>query len=450
MKKEIHIVHLYATISFEGGDEWSAQFGNDLHDAFVQLDTFETAFDAHNVSIHSLEAFDEKIAQADFIVVSVNQASLELPIYVDHLKNLTVRFDSLKVFKLLHSPLTSTMPVDIEKLLGYRFYNLQSLEQVDFKKYWNKLVDLTYDIIYRVTDRKVIANVYLAETIEKYDFVRDDVKRELLKRGYGVLPYKSHDLRSFSQGYEEDLNNCTLSVHLVGSGNADDITSENVADTQNDLASHYSLTHPEFKRIIWLSEETNELLEDEYLYIEKFKRNKQSLNGAEVVQVPTEKLKNIVLSRLGLVVNTAKEESTNLEVSNNSVYLISEQEDKEELVNVKAKLEAKGLDVITIDYSQNQLDVFKEHRNCLAKCDSVIILHTRDNIKWLRMKVLDLMKAPGYGRTYPFKAKGVYIKDSSLLDKVSSLLDGVIDFSEEGSFGSESVTKFYDKLNSYA
>jgi hypothetical protein len=202
--------------------------------------------------------------------------------------------------------------------------------------------------------------------------------------------------------------------------------------------------------VVWLHEETQDLIEDEFLYIEKFKRDKQALNGAEIVQVPTEKLKNIILSRL------EGSESNDLGISSDSgkavpsVYVIVEQEDLLAFSEVRSKLEYKDLKIITMDFGQEQLEVFRNHRKCLATCDSVVIFHTRNNFKWLKMKLLDLKKAPGYGRKYPFKVKGVYLMNDSMLDKVPSLVDELFKFPKEGNFDTKSVEQFYEKLSTYA
>jgi hypothetical protein len=450
MKKKIHIVYLYVSTAFEGGDEWSAKFGHDLEDAFLQIDGYDTEIEPHNVAIHTLDSFKEKLDVANYVILSLNQKSLDLNFFEDHISVLIESFAASKIFKLLHSPVESTSFSRVDTLLGYRFYNLQTLEQIHFNKYWNKLVDLTYDIIYRFSDRKTLGCVYLAETIEKYDVVRDDVKRELLKRGYDVLPHSSHNDGLVSEDFEKDLKACQLSVHLVGSGDSEHITTANVADLQNEAASQYSLLNPGFKRVVWLHEETQDLIEDEFLYIEKFKRDKQALNGAEIVQVPTEKLKNIILSRL------EGSESNDLGISSDSgkavpsVYVIVEQEDLLAFSEVRSKLEYKDLKIITMDFGQEQLEVFRNHRKCLATCDSVVIFHTRNNFKWLKMKLLDLKKAPGYGRKYPFKVKGVYLMNDSMLDKVPSLVDELFKFPKEGNFDTKSVEQFYEKLSTYA
>lgn len=447
MKKELYIVHLYASTSFKEGDDWSVKFRKDMQDAFLQLDNVTVVVEGHDVVKHNLDLFYEKLATADYVLVSLNQKSAALSAFRSHIKEITNATDKTQILKFLHSPLQGYIPEEVNSLLGYRFYDVDTLEPVNFQRYWNKLIDVAYDILYRFKSRATMGSVFLAETIEKYDPVRDDVKRELLKRGYDVLPYKSHDLSSISRGFEQDLKKAILSIHIIGSGDAEHLTVDNIADTQNELASQFCLTNPDFKRLVWLHEEKNDLFEDEYLYIEKLKRNRQGLNGAEIVQVPTEKLKNIALDRLAEHTSAVADEGL---VFDNSVYLIAEQEDEGLMASVKQELSDIGLRAITIDYQQEQLNVFQNHRDCLAKCDSVLIFHTGDNAKWLKMKLLDLKKAPGYGRKQPFKAKGVFVKKEELLDKTEDLLEGVINFYSGDDFNKSVANKFFDKLRTHA
>jgi hypothetical protein len=53
------------------------------------------------------------------------------------------------------------------------------------------------------------------------------------------------------------------------------------------------------------------------------------------------------------------------------------------------------------------LDVRKRHIENLQNFDGAIIFKGKVNDQWVRMKVLDLLKAPGFGRKKPIQGKAI-------------------------------------------
>ena len=49
------------------------------------------------------------------------------------------------------------------------------------------------------------------------------------------------------------------------------------------------------------------------------------------------------------------------------------------------------------------------HQDNLKFCDGVLIFFGECSGQWVEMKLMDLLKAPGYGRTKPLTAKAVYV-----------------------------------------
>ena len=45
----------------------------------------------------------------------------------------------------------------------------------------------------------------------------------------------------------------------------------------------------------------------------------------------------------------------------------------------------------------------------MIHCDAVLIYYGNADRSWVDMKLMNLMKAPGYGRENPFTAKTVYL-----------------------------------------
>ena len=53
--------------------------------------------------------------------------------------------------------------------------------------------------------------------------------------------------------------------------------------------------------------------------------------------------------------------------------------------------------------------MLEDHKQNLLVCDGVLIFQSQAGEGWLRMKLRELMKLPGYGRTTPLLSKAIYI-----------------------------------------
>ena len=49
------------------------------------------------------------------------------------------------------------------------------------------------------------------------------------------------------------------------------------------------------------------------------------------------------------------------------------------------------------------------HRDNLVNCDAALIYYGQASQLWLRLKMSDLLKAPGWGRTRPMLAQAIYV-----------------------------------------
>ncbi len=63
-------------------------------------------------------------------------------------------------------------------------------------------------------------------------------------------------------------------------------------------------------------------------------------------------------------------------------------------------------------------EVAQYHRDSLVNCDATLIYYGNTNQLWLRLKMMDLLKAPGWGRTKPLLAKAVYASAPETSEKL--------------------------------
>jgi len=102
-----------------------------------------------------------------------------------------------------------------------------------------------------------------------------------------------------------------------------------------------------------------------------------------------------------------------------SVYLVHDKIDHPEIAAYREVIEGSGFKVLEPEFTGDLLDLRKKHIENLRRFDAAIIIKGKVNDQWVRMKVLDLLKAPGFGRKKPIRGKAIL----SVSD-LSSALDG--------------------------
>lgn len=341
-----------------------------------------------------------------------------------------------QVFKVLKSPLTlQEQPPRLRDAIGYDMYQLdaetgQMKEYSDFfsqeaeKQYWMKLVDLAYDIheslislkagdsksgaLKNIFKRKTI---YLAETGHDLSVQRNIIKRELQRHGFIVLP--NHTLPTRVEELEievkKDLEECSMSVHLIGNayGEIPEGADRSVVDIQNKIAAETAVakrqTKDEFSRLIWIAQNLKNASDRQKAFIETIRRDTEAQEGAEILQNPLEDFKNIMREELIDSQDRMVPESK----GSKSIYLVHDRIDLAEVEPIRDVLEKSGFKVLIPAFEGELLDVRKKHIDNLRNFDGAIIYKGKVNDQWVRMKILDLLKAPGFGRNKPIQGKAL-------------------------------------------
>jgi hypothetical protein len=349
-----------------------------------------------------------------------------------------------RVFKVMKSPLTlQEQPPRLRDLIGYEMYQLDTetgtmKEYSDFfsqeaeKQYWMKMVDLAYDIheallilkegeirpeIKNIYKRKAI---YLAETGHDISVQRNIIKRELQRHGYIVLPKNTlpTHIDEVERVVRRDLEECSLSIHLVGSayGEIPEGAERSIVDIQNKIAAEVSLAKrqnkQEFSRLIWIAQNLKNASDRQKAFIENLKRDTEAQEGAEILQNPLEDFKNIMREEL----MESQERKSLEETGGKSIYLVHDKVDDSAVRPFKEVIEKSGFKVLMPAFEGELLDVRKQHIDNLRNFDGAIIFKGKVNDQWVRMKVLDLLKAPGFGRKKPIKGKALLASENINVD----------------------------------
>ncbi|MEQ8424751.1 MAG: hypothetical protein RIA63_08560, partial [Cyclobacteriaceae bacterium] len=214
---------------------------------------------------------------------------------------------------------------------------------------------------------------------------------------------------------KKDLEECNLSIHLVGSayGEIPEGASQSVVDIQNQLAAEQSAAkksrNEEFSRLIWISPNLKNASDRQKGFIDTIKRDVEAQEGAEILQNPLEDFKNIMREEL----LESTDRSSNVENNGKSIYLVHDRVDDQAVKPYREAIEKNGFSVVEPVFEGDLLEVRKNHIDNLRSLDGAVIFKDKVNDQWVRMKVLDLLKAPGFGRKKPILGKAIISSNES-------------------------------------
>lgn len=403
--------------------------------------------------------FNEIIKNTATFIIVVTNEYLELDenkkafeLIINQLSIKTTKKQN-RLFKILKSNIPSSIqPKSINKLLSHDFfiregYSAEKHELGSFfasdieRHFWFKLLDLAYDLSFDLCalqqngQRPLLPKtVFLAETSDDQVENRDIVKRELLRFGYKVLPDKRLPdeplkLRAELTDY---LGFCSVSVHIIGEKYGEVLQNSKYSkvELQNLIAADYYRRVKDlkrgkgvdsFSRFIWLPPDLKLNNEEQRIFVEKLKLDNEALSGADVLETPIELLKTIIKRQAeenAKLNNNQDENSQNdKDLKKKVVYYIFEKEIAEEAEAFIKWLKKKEMDVRMPVFEGNKLQLMNNHRKNLIESDGIIIEFRSKNTNWLRSKLLDLIKSPGYGKQKPFKVKALVVEQKDLIEK---------------------------------
>jgi hypothetical protein len=365
---------------------------------------------------------------------------------------------------------SNKLPKEVQLELAYNFYERSPESEENYiyydagavhKNYWLKLIDLAYDIVQAIAvyehqkTQGAGQVVFLAETTFDQEQNRDTLKRELQRFGHTILPDHplSPDAKTMEKEVQGYLDKSTVAIHMVGAhyGNTVEGTDVSLVEFQNRVASEYTdakhkANQTVIKRYLWSPPYMKPADERQMLYLDKLKEEVDKSASAEIIQVPLEILKSIIEKRLeqrnGVVDKSAisHDEGTD---KTPQVYLVYDKEDGNDISAVVDQLTNQKYKVVLPEFEGNQLNRLNTHRQQLVSSDAVFIFSNQSNQHWLRSKINDVIKAPGFGKTRPFKAKAIYAPNKSISSATSK---GYGDLMILEDLKSGSMNTFLEKL----
>jgi TIR domain-containing protein/uncharacterized protein DUF4062 len=436
----------YATIDdeplTEGQKGWVTHFHRDLEKRVAQLLGAEAKIWRDDRELRGNERFADKIHEQlpkSGVLVSVLSPRYfrsdwcmtefrEFCMVAQQTGGLHTQDHKSRLFKVVKTPVeASLLPAEMQQILSYEFfeldengrpleYNREFGDEAKFK-YARKLNDLAYDIanFLRLLSGQLKtfaprATVYLADTTADLKEMREEVWRDLLQRGFAVLPDRdlSADAADFKDQVRGFLQRCDMSVHLIGEryGAIPDGETQSHVVLQSALAAERC--HDDgFLRVIWMPPGIQAKDTRQQAFIDSLRNDSDAQKRTEILQTKLEDLKSFIEDTQA----AAQPKTPKTECGGPSrIYVVADQRDIESgaVQPLESYLFDHGYEVILSLSASDEAQTRKDHVENLQLCDVAIIYYGQAGELWLRSKLNDFRKVLD-ARTEPVRARAIYI-----------------------------------------
>lgn len=341
--------------------------------------------------------------------------------------------DKLRIFKVLKTPVAlEKLPPGLQAVLGYEFFKvdpdsgrIRELNEIfgpeAQRDFWLKLDDLAHDIcllLEKLENPHEAINagpagpeVYLAETTSDLREQRETLRRDLLQHGYVVhparpLPCVASELRA---AVAKDLEKCQLSVMLLGRNYSS--VPEGCRESQLEIQNQLSIERADqggFSRLLWISPGLQVEDDRQIQFIERLRLDPGMMEGADLLETQFEEFRTEILEKLkrppAPAPAPAPEAHPTAQVAtgtqHRSLYFIHDQRDADAASAWIGHL-FDHFEVMQSVFEGDEAEIREYHDENLRNCDGVMIFYGSTNELWVRRKLREVQKAPGYGRTKP-------------------------------------------------
>ena len=352
-----------------------------------------------------------------------------------------------RVFKVLKTPVPlDRTPPELRALIGYEFFKVdpetgkvRELDEVfgpeAHRDFWLKLDDLAHDIVDLLealehpdqaaapVERDQAPTVFVAETSSDLRDEREAIRRDLQQQGCTVLPdralpYVAGDVES---AIRADLARSRMSIHPIGRHYSlvPEGETKSLVEIQHELASERA-GQGTFTRLIWIPSGIK--VEDwrQQQVINRLRVDPRIRDHADLLETYFEDLRTTMHAWLKADRSPAAPPAPAASASSAKprvVYLIADERDTPILGAWADGLFEQQLEIIQPIFSGDESEIREFHEESLATCDGVIILYGAGNELWLRRKLREIQKSPGYGRTKPQPQIAICLIGARIPDK---------------------------------
>jgi len=345
--------------------------------------------------------------------------------------------DKARIFKVVKTPVSfERLPEQVQPMLGYDFFvydesgRPRELSQEYGGKeraFMTKLDDLAYDIaqlLDLMSNGDAIeaaaaskGTVFLAETTYELREQREEIKRDLIRSGYEVLPDRALPLVApeLDALVRDQIGRSTVSIHLIGRnyGIVPEGATQSVVERQQALASEAAAGGALSSRItsiIWLPQGLEIEDERQRSFVQHLQTSPAVHAAAELLEVPIEDLKTIIYRKLAPPAPAIVKAAAAPAVEDHPrVYILCDQQDSEATRPLEDFLFGAGFEVILPFFDEDEAQARLEHEENLRSSDVILLYYGAGDELWLRRKLRELQKSAALGREKPWLGRGIYI-----------------------------------------
>ncbi|MGK0186693.1 MAG: serine/threonine protein kinase [Verrucomicrobiales bacterium] len=350
--------------------------------------------------------------------------------------------DKTRILKVMKTPVPAGLASpELERLMaqlaGFEFYETdqetgrilafdETLGERAMHRYFERVYDLAYEIRDVLMALRGLGNnpersgsgktVFLAETTADLQADRDKLKRELLENGHRVLP--ELPLPIVGAEFEREaallLGESDFAVHLVGEryGMVPEGMHASVGEIQNSLAAERS-SDEGFERFIWMPRSLHPEDERQAAFVRRLIEDPEAHRGGEVVQDALANFKRMLRENLEPPAEMVEAEVAAATKGNvRSIYLIYDRRDEKAIEPLEDLLFELGFVVSSPSFEGKESEIKQIHQHNLQHCDGVLVYYGAVSKPWVDMKLMDVAKAPGYGRDTDILSSAVYVAPS--------------------------------------
>jgi TIR domain len=343
-------------------------------------------------------------------------------------RQLYVQKNKSRLFKVMKTHVErEVQPPEMQEILSYEFYEFddagrpfeynRELGEAAKVKYALKLSDVAYDIarflpLLGGKLRPDAPAVYLAETTSDLKEARAAVRRDLLQRGFVVLPdlALSVEAGALQEQVRGFLRRSSLSVHLVGQKYGAIPEGETRSQPVIEAAlAEERCSDPGFLRVVWMP--PGLAVEDprQREFVEMLRGDPGAQQRTELLETKLEDLKSLLEEAAGRK-PPPPETPPRPAASPLRIYVIADPQDL--AAGAVAPLERflfdQGYEVIFSQVGDDETQTREHHVENLLLCDAALIYHGKAGELWLRAKLNDFRKVLD-ARADPVRARAVYI-----------------------------------------
>ncbi len=346
--------------------------------------------------------------------------------------------DKLRIFKVLKTPVpVDKHPPELQPVLGYEFFKIdpesgrvRELNEIfgpeAQRDFWLKLDDLAHDICYLLevlhdseasSDQPKAQGIFLAETTSDLREQRETLRRDLQQHGYIVFPTRplpsvASEIKS---AVSEDLAKCQLAVMLIGKNHSfvPEGGPECLLEIQNQLAIDRE-EEGNLSRLLWIPQGLQVEDERQIKFIERLRMDPLLIQNADLLETYLEDLRTTIYDKLKKTAAPAPaptptpQRPVTQAATLRSLYVINDQRDSE-AVSAWVEHLFNHFEVLQSIFECDEAEMREYHDENLRNCDGVLIFYGSTNELWVRRKLREIQKAPGYGRTKPAPIVGIVV-----------------------------------------